>query len=64
MPWQEKLNGDSLSWLMEEDEPGVRYLAMRDLLDLPAKDPAPKPTGSASISISPIRGISNTVEIY
>jgi len=36
MSWQEQLNGDSLSWLLEEDEPGVRYLARRDLLDLPA----------------------------
>jgi len=38
MAWQEQLNGDSLSWLLEEGEPGVRYLAMRDLLDLPADD--------------------------
>jgi len=36
MSWQEQLNGDSLSWLLEHDEPGVRYLAMRDLLGLPA----------------------------
>lgn len=38
MSWQEQLNGDSLSWLLEHDEPGVRYLAMRDLLELPAND--------------------------
>ena len=38
MSWQELLNGDSLSWLLEEDEPGVRYLAMRNLLELPADD--------------------------
>jgi hypothetical protein len=38
MTWQEKLKGDTLSWLLEKDEPGVRYLAMRDLLDLPADD--------------------------
>lgn len=38
MSWQEQLNGDSLSWLLEHDEPGVRYLAMRDLLELPADD--------------------------
>jgi hypothetical protein len=31
MSWQDQLNGDSLSWLLEEDSPGVRYLAMRDL---------------------------------
>jgi hypothetical protein len=38
MSWQEQLKGDSLSWLLEEDEPGVRYLALRDLLDIPADD--------------------------
>lgn len=34
MSWQSQLKGDSLSWLLEEDNPGTRYLAMRDLLDL------------------------------
>jgi hypothetical protein len=27
-----------LSWLLEKDEPGVRYLAMRDLVELPTDD--------------------------
>ncbi|MEN8171937.1 MAG: nitrogen fixation protein NifH [Chloroflexota bacterium] len=38
MSWQAQLNGDSLSWLLDEDNLGVRYLAMRDLLDLSADD--------------------------
>jgi hypothetical protein len=38
MGWQDQLNGDSLSWLLETDSPGVRFLALRDLLDLPAKN--------------------------
>lgn len=38
MSWQEQLNGDTLSWLLEKDEPGVRYLAMRDLLELAPDD--------------------------
>lgn len=33
-----RLNTDSLEWLLEEDDPGARYLAMRDLLDYPAND--------------------------
>ena len=33
MSWQDQLKGDSLSWLLEPDSPGVRYLALRDLLD-------------------------------
>jgi hypothetical protein len=32
MSWQDGLNGDSLSWLLEAQTPGVKYLALRDLL--------------------------------
>ena len=39
MNWQAQLKGDPLSWLLEESEPGIRYLALRHLLDLPADDP-------------------------
>jgi hypothetical protein len=38
MAWQDELKGDSLGWLLEPDDPGVRYLALRDLLDRPADD--------------------------
>ncbi|MFH2039266.1 MAG: nitrogen fixation protein NifH [Chloroflexota bacterium] len=38
MSWEEQLKGETISWLLEENEPGVRYLALRDLLDLPADD--------------------------
>ena len=37
--WQDDLKGNTLDWLQEENEPGVRYLALRDLLDQPADDP-------------------------
>ena len=33
MSWQKQLKGDSLSWLLEPDSPGVRYLALRDLVE-------------------------------
>ena len=39
MSWQAELNGDPLPWLLEPASPGVRYLALRDLLDCPADDP-------------------------
>lgn len=39
MTWQTQLRGDPLPWLLDRDAPGVRYLALRDLLDLPAGDP-------------------------
>ena len=35
MVWQDQLKGDSLAWLLEAENPGVRYLALRDLLDYP-----------------------------
>lgn len=33
MPGQKQLNSDALAWLLERDSPGVRYLALRDLVD-------------------------------
>lgn len=38
MSWQEVLNGDPLPWLLEKENPGVRYLALRDLLDATESD--------------------------
>jgi hypothetical protein len=38
MSWQDQLKGDSLSWLLEASSPGVRYLALRDLLEKPVDD--------------------------
>jgi len=38
MQWQSWLRDDSLSWLLEPETPGVRYLALRDLLDRPPSD--------------------------
>ncbi len=34
MSWQTQLKGDSVAWLLEKDDPGVRYLALRDLKEL------------------------------
>jgi len=39
MNTRNKLNHDVISWLLEPDEPGVRYLALRDVLDRPSDDP-------------------------
>lgn len=39
MSWQDQLKGDPLPWLLASEPPGVRYLALRDLLDLPKDDP-------------------------
>lgn len=39
MNWQTRVNGDPLAWLLEADSPGVRYLALRELADLPPDHP-------------------------
>lgn len=39
MSWKDLLKADPLPWLLEPDSPGVRYLALRDLLDYPLDDP-------------------------
>jgi hypothetical protein len=40
MPRQENLNSNSLPWLLEPESPGVRYLALRDLVGLSHDDGA------------------------
>lgn len=37
--WMEQLKGDTLSWLLEDENPGVRFLVMRDLMNVPGDDP-------------------------
>jgi len=39
MNWVNQLKEDTLSWLLEEEEPGVRYLTLRNLLEIPETDP-------------------------
>jgi hypothetical protein len=38
MSWQTQLRGDSVSWLLESENLGVRYLALRDLMDVSPDD--------------------------
>jgi hypothetical protein len=38
MSWQDQLRGDSVSWVLESDTPGVRYLALRDVAGLADED--------------------------
>lgn len=37
--WTDPLHEYPLDWLLEPEDPGVRYLALRDLLDRPEVDP-------------------------
>ncbi len=57
MTWQNDLQGDSLSWLLEENDPGVRYLAMRDLLELPPGDEELEKARRAAFTEGPIAAV-------
>jgi hypothetical protein len=37
--WKAQIKGDPTGWLLEEDNPSVRYLALRHLLERPEDDP-------------------------
>jgi hypothetical protein len=38
MSWKNQIQNDSLPWLLQEENPGIRYLALRDLFDSPPDD--------------------------
>lgn len=57
MPWQDQLHGDPLPWLLEPDDPGVRYLTLRDLLDRPAADPELLAARRLAHTIGPISAV-------
>ncbi len=39
MDWRKNLKADPLPWLLEENDPGARYLALRDVVSLSDHDP-------------------------
>jgi len=57
--WLDSVNGEPLPWLLERDvqNPGVRYFALRDLLDQPADDPAVIEAQQAVMSTGPVPAI-------
>lgn len=57
MSWQTQLKGDSVSWLLEKDDPGVRYLALRDLMELSADDRELRTARKAAHQQGPIAAI-------
>jgi len=54
MPWTDQLKGDSVTWLLEQPSPDVRYRALRDLLDLSAEDPRLVEARHAAATSGPI----------
>jgi len=57
MSWQRQLKDDPVSWLLEPENPGVRYLALRDLLDKPHDDPELVSARQAAHTKGPIAAI-------
>ena len=53
----ETINPQTLAWLLEPADPGVRYLTMRDLLKLPANDPELQQASAAAHRQGPIAAI-------
>ena len=45
--WQKHLNGDPLPWLLDPENPSVRYWTLIDILDRPADDPEVQETRAA-----------------
>ena len=62
MSWQDQLRGDSVSWLLESDSPGVRYLALRDLWELPAEDAKLKSARKLAYKDGPIAEVLSHME--
>jgi hypothetical protein len=62
MGWQDMLRGDPLPWLLEHKSPGVRYLALRDLLDRPGHDAELIEAKTKAHSEGPIAQILNAMD--
>ena len=62
MSWKDQLRNDSVPWLLETDNPGVRYLALRDLLDLTSDDKKLKTARKAAHKEGPISVILSHME--
>jgi hypothetical protein len=55
--WRGMLNGDPLPWLLEDDTPAVRHLALRQLLDRPEDAPEVRQARAAAMRADPIAAI-------
>ena len=57
MDWRKSLNDDPLPWLLETDNPSVRYFALTDLLDRPPDDPDVVSAKAAINASRPVKAI-------
>lgn len=57
MNWHSVLNGDPLPWLLEPENPSVRYFALRDLLDRGETDREVQAARATIMESGPVRTI-------
>lgn len=62
MSWKNQLRKDSLPWLLEPENSGVRYLVLRDLLELPPDDKKLKSARKAAHKEGPIAEVLSHME--
>lgn len=55
MSWQRKLRDDPIPWLLEPENPPVRFFALRDLLNRPADNPELAEARAAIMHYRPIK---------
>jgi hypothetical protein len=60
--WQAQLKGNSVDWLLEAEPPGVRFLALRDLLDADDSDSKLRSARKSAHKSGPIARILNKME--
>lgn len=58
MLWLDKLNGDLLPWLLEQNHlnPATRYYTLYDLLERPINDPEVLAARSLVMTTGPVHG--------
>jgi hypothetical protein len=62
MTWKSQLRSNPVPWLLKSENPGVRYLALRDLFDLSSDDKKLKSARRAAHSAGPIGLILSNIE--
>ncbi len=55
--WQRLLTEDPLPWLLEDDTPAIRHLALRQLLDRPEDAPEVRQARAAAMRTDPLASI-------
>jgi hypothetical protein len=62
MSWEIQLKGDSLAWALETQTPEIRYLALRNLLEISSTDPEYRAACKAAHKSGPIATVLDKME--